>query len=197
MRAGDRIHPQHRHNLQRYHKMSDCASSSAETLVRTSERLPPTKKTAKVHFGEIIVDHGDVQAVTQTPHQQILRSQDVTCSKKPKSSRRGSQRSSLQGPMLSASHIEEAAGDVSDLTASLLLACLFCHFSDCLVLLPGTCGTSVRCLCSYSCLPELNDLCCCCTSSCCTNTDCDFLDLCFNTAECLELAMEMSELCFH
>ncbi|XP_069799930.1 myoD family inhibitor-like isoform X2 [Dendropsophus ebraccatus] len=171
--------------------MSDCASSSAETLVRTSERLPPAKKSAKIHFGEIIVDHGDVQVVTHPPHQQILRSPDVTC-KKPKSSRR----SSLQGPILSASHIEEAAGDVSDLTASLLLACLFCHFSDCLVLIPGTCSSGVRCLCSYSCLPDLNDLCCCCSSSCCTNMDCEFLDLCQHTAECLELAMEISEMCY-
>lgn len=98
--------------------------------------------------------------------------------------------------MLSASHIEEAAGDVSDLTASLLLACLFCHFSDCLVLLPGTCSTGVRCLCSHGCLPDLYDLCCC-PSSCCTNTDCELLDLCQHTAECVELAMEISEVCYH
>ncbi|XP_066435802.1 myoD family inhibitor domain-containing protein 2-like isoform X1 [Eleutherodactylus coqui] len=174
--------------------MTDGPSSSAEALVKTLDRLPPGKKSAKVHFGEVVVERGDVQAVTQPPHQQGLKNPNVTCTKQ-KSSRRSSQRNSRQGPVLSASHIEAAAGDVSDLTASLLLACLFCHFSDCLLLLPGTCLSGVRCLCSYTCLPDLHDLCCCGTSSCCTNSGC--LDLCQHTAECLELAMEISELCYH
>ncbi|XP_077140194.1 uncharacterized protein LOC143805148 isoform X1 [Ranitomeya variabilis] len=131
--------------------MSDLASSSAETLVRTSECLPTAKKSAKIHFGEVIDDHsavlGDLQAVTQPPHQQVFRSADVT-GKKQKSSRRSGKTSSVQGPVLSASHLEEAAGDVSDLTASLLLACLFCHFSDCVVLIPSTCSSDrcARCL---------------------------------------------------
>ncbi|XP_073397442.1 uncharacterized protein [Dendrobates tinctorius] len=179
--------------------MSDLASSSAETLGRTSECLPTAKKSAKIHFREVIDNHGavlgDLQAVTQPPHQQVFRSADVT-GKKQKSSRRSSKTSNVQGPVLSANHIEEAAGDVSDLTASLLLACLFCHFSDCLVLIPSTCSTGVRCLCSHSCLPDLYDLCCC-PSCCCTNTCCEFLDLCRHTAECLELAMEISALCYH
>ncbi|XP_044161863.1 myoD family inhibitor domain-containing protein 2-like isoform X1 [Bufo gargarizans] len=175
--------------------MSEGTSSSADALVRTSERLPAAKKSVKFNFGEITIDHGDIQAVTQPPHQQALRSSDVT-GKKQKSSRRSSQRSSLQGPVLTASHIEEAAGDVSDLTASLLLACLFCHFSDCLLLFPGTCSRGVCSLCSASCLPDLHDLCCC-PSPCCTNASCEFLDLCQHTAECLELAMEISALCYH
>ncbi|KAG8544998.1 hypothetical protein GDO81_021504 [Engystomops pustulosus] len=146
---------------------------------------------------------GDVQAVTQPPHQQVHRGADISCKKPPSSrkssqgsSRRSSRGSSVQGPVLSARHIEEAAGDVSDLTASLLLACLFCHFSDCLLLLPGACSTGGRCLCSSSCVPDLPDLCCC-PSSCCTNPSCEFLDLCQHTAECLELAMEVSQLCYH
>ncbi|KAG8544995.1 hypothetical protein GDO81_021504 [Engystomops pustulosus] len=181
----------------------ECGPSGAVALVRTSERLPPAKKSAKIHFGEIIVDHGDVQAVTQPPHQQVHRGADISCKKPPSSrkssqgsSRRSSRGSSVQGPVLSARHIEEAAGDVSDLTASLLLACLFCHFSDCLLLLPGACSTGGRCLCSSSCVPDLPDLCCC-PSSCCTNPSCEFLDLCQHTAECLELAMEVSQLCYH
>ncbi|KAM4020627.1 uncharacterized protein ACNLHF_000979 isoform 2-T2 [Anomaloglossus baeobatrachus] len=181
--------------------MTDSASGSAETLVRTSDRLPAAKKSAKIHFGEVIdADgsvRGDLQAVTQPPHQQVLRSPDVS-GKKPKSSRRSGKRSSLEGPVLSASHIEGAAGDVSDLTASLLLACLFCHFSDCLVLMPGTCTSGVRCLCCHSCLPDLYELCCCPSCCCCcTNPSCELLDMCQNTAECLELAMEISELCYH
>ncbi|KAG8544997.1 hypothetical protein GDO81_021504 [Engystomops pustulosus] len=96
----------------------ECGPSGAVALVRTSERLPPAKKSAKIHFGEIIVDHGDVQAVTQPPHQQVHRGADISCKKPPSSrkssqgsSRRSSRGSSVQGPVLSARHIEEAAGD--------------------------------------------------------------------------------------
>ncbi|XP_075041716.1 uncharacterized protein LOC142101267 isoform X2 [Mixophyes fleayi] len=168
------------------HTMSDGASGSPE-----AEGLTNTKKSSKISFGEM-TEHGDSQAVTQPPLQKVLRSPETTC-KKQKSSRRPSRRSSMRGPRLSASHIEEAAGDVSDLSASLLLACLFCHFSDCFVLIPGTCCSGLHTLC---CLPDLQDLCCC-PCSCCTNLDCDVLELCQNTAECLELAMEISELCYH
>ncbi|KAG9462093.1 hypothetical protein GDO78_014922, partial [Eleutherodactylus coqui] len=90
--------------------MTDGPSSSAEALVKTLDRLPPGKKSAKVHFGEVVVERGDVQAVTQPPHQQGLKNPNVTCTKQ-KSSRRSSQRNSRQGPVLSASHIEAAAGD--------------------------------------------------------------------------------------
>ncbi|XP_031748018.1 myoD family inhibitor domain-containing protein 2-like isoform X1 [Xenopus tropicalis] len=125
-------------------------------------------------------------------------SPEPTC---PKHQNRGSsRRKKTQGPKLSARHIEQAAGDVSDLSASLLLACLFCHFSDCLVLLPGTCDLGLRCLCCSqspsSCLSAFPDLCCCLSPSACSNTDCGCLDMCQHTAECLEFAMEVSELCY-
>ncbi|XP_072285963.1 myoD family inhibitor domain-containing protein 2 isoform X2 [Pyxicephalus adspersus] len=176
-------------------KMSESAAISPEALVRNSERLPPMKKTAKLHYGENIIEQVDIQTVTEAPHHQVLQEPQPSC-KEPKSSRRISIGSSLQSPRLSASHIEQAAGDVSDLTASLLLACLFCHFSDCVLLIPDTCCSGLRCLCSFSCLPDLYDLCCC-LPSCCNNFDCEFLDLCHHTSECLELAMEVSELCYH
>ncbi|KAM5146407.1 uncharacterized protein ACMZJ9_013621 [Mantella aurantiaca] len=175
--------------------MSESAATSSEALVRSSERLPATKKSAKLHFAENIKEQVDNQTVTEPPLQQTLRGSQPSC-KKPKSPRRTSKRSSLQSPRLSASHIEQAAGDVSDISASLLLACLFCHFTDCLHLIPGTCCSSLRCLCSFSCLPDLYDICCC-PTSCCNGLDCEFLDLCHQTTECLELAMEISELCYH
>ncbi|XP_073454074.1 myoD family inhibitor domain-containing protein 2 [Aquarana catesbeiana] len=175
--------------------MSESEATSPKTLVRNSERIPATKKSAKLHFGENIIEQADIQTVTEPPLQQVHRGTQPSC-KKPKSSHRTSKRSSLQSPRLSASHIEQAAGDVSDLSASLLLACLFCHFSDCLLLIPGTCCSSLRCLCSFTCIPDFYDLCCC-TPSCCNNLDCEFLDLCHHTTECLELAMEVSEMCYH
>ncbi|XP_068104822.1 myoD family inhibitor domain-containing protein 2-like isoform X1 [Hyperolius riggenbachi] len=169
-----------------------------ENAASSPEHLPATKKTARIHFADdiIVIEEGKGETVTQPPLQQILRGPQPS-HKKPKTSHRLSKnKNKQQSPRLSASHIEAAAGDVSDLTASLLLACLFCHFSDCLVLMPGTCFSSLRCLCAFSCLPDLCDLCCCSPSCCNAAIDCQFLDVCHHTAECLELAMEISELCF-
>lgn len=87
---------------------------------------------------------------------------------------------------------------LSDDCASLLLACLYCRFSELLRLVPETCG---RCLvrCCPSCRyydaakePMQNSDYCNCNMSC----DCGLLDSCQETSELIELAMEISEVCY-
>ncbi|KAM4020628.1 myoD family inhibitor domain-containing protein-like isoform 3-T3 [Anomaloglossus baeobatrachus] len=167
--------------------MTDSASGSAETLVRTSDRLPAAKKSAKIHFGEVIdADgsvRGDLQAVTQPPHQQVLRSPDVS-GKKPKSSRRSGKRSSLEGPVLSASHIEGAAGD--DRCARCLLAVLFCE-------------VSILCSSVLGCLSPCGSLCPCGLLSarlwpC--DPGCAVLDEGCRSSDCLDICLECCSLCF-
>ncbi|XP_042309650.1 uncharacterized protein LOC121923366 [Sceloporus undulatus] len=98
-----------------------------------------------------------------------------------------------------ASQIQEVAGD--ELCATLLLACLFCRSSDILPLLTGS-------FCFPSCFPlpacssRLLSLCsdpqgCCCCCCCCCRPEGPGLELCYQTGDCLELALEVSELCYH
>ncbi|XP_044161864.1 myoD family inhibitor domain-containing protein-like isoform X2 [Bufo gargarizans] len=171
--------------------MSEGTSSSADALVRTSERLPAAKKSVKFNFGEITIDHGDIQAVTQPPHQQALRSSDVT-GKKQKSSRRSSQRSSLQGPVLTASHIEEAAGD--DRCARCLLAVLFCEVSIVCSSVLGciSCGLcSDGALCGSLCPGGLT-----CARVWPCDPGCAILDEGCRSSDCLDICLECCSLCF-
>ncbi|XP_060108857.1 myoD family inhibitor domain-containing protein 2-like isoform X2 [Heteronotia binoei] len=105
-------------------------------------------------------------------------------------------KSSQKSCKSTASQIQEVAGD--DLCATLLLACLFCRFSDLLALLPG-------CFCScpplQGCNSMLLGLCsdprCCCCCCCCYGSDGAVLECCYQTGDCLELALEISEMCYH
>ncbi|XP_037685123.1 myoD family inhibitor domain-containing protein 2 [Choloepus didactylus] len=88
--------------------------------------------------------------------------------------------------------------DTDDECASLILACLFCQFLDCLLMLPDTCET----VCTNLCCPSYryhhtsdenhsrND----CNCNC--DMDCSLFESCHETSECLELAMEISEICY-
>ncbi|XP_073397441.1 myoD family inhibitor domain-containing protein-like isoform X2 [Dendrobates tinctorius] len=179
----------------RYYKMSDLASSSAETLGRTSECLPTAKKSAKIHFREVIDNHGavlgDLQAVTQPPHQQVFRSADVT-GKKQKSSRRSSKTSNVQGPVLSANHIEEAAGD--DRCARCLLAVLFCEVSILCSTVLGclSCGLcSDGALCGSLCPSGLM-----CARLWPCEPGCAVLDEGCRSSDCLDICLECCSLCF-
>ncbi|XP_053545351.1 myoD family inhibitor domain-containing protein 2 [Bombina bombina] len=82
--------------------------------------------------------------------------------------------------------------------ASLILACLFCHFCDFLLMLPNTCENIMLNLCCplhryyhTSAEEHTNNDC---------NCDCDFdcglFDACQESTECLEFAMEISEVCY-
>ncbi|KAM4652521.1 myoD family inhibitor domain-containing protein 2 [Discoglossus pictus] len=83
--------------------------------------------------------------------------------------------------------------------ASLILACLFCHFCDVLLMLPNTCQNLLTNMCCplhryYHTSdedPTNND----CGCNC--DFDCSIFDACHESSECLELAMEISEVCYH
>ncbi|XP_026977281.1 myoD family inhibitor domain-containing protein 2 isoform X1 [Sagmatias obliquidens] len=89
--------------------------------------------------------------------------------------------------------------DTDEDCASLILTCLFCQFLDCLLMLPDTCET----VCTSLCCPShryrhtsdeshsRND----CNCNC--DIDCSLFESCQETSECLELAMEISEICYH
>ncbi|XP_066206461.1 myoD family inhibitor domain-containing protein 2 [Saccopteryx leptura] len=88
--------------------------------------------------------------------------------------------------------------DTDEECASLILTCLFCQFWDCLLMLPDTCET----VCTSLCCPShryhhtsdenhsRND----CNCNC--DMDCSLFESCHETSECLELAMEISEICY-
>nr|XP_040145764.1 myoD family inhibitor domain-containing protein 2 [Ictidomys tridecemlineatus] len=92
----------------------------------------------------------------------------------------------------------ERQRDMEEECASLILACLFCQFGDCLLMLPDTCEA----VCTGLCFPShgyhhatdeehpRGD----CSCSC--DVDCSLFESCHETSECLELAMEISEMCY-
>ncbi|KAL7864479.1 hypothetical protein AOLI_G00158990 [Acnodon oligacanthus] len=92
------------------------------------------------------------------------------------------------------SHVPDAGEDC----ASILLACLYCRFSDMMTILPEACERALgRCCPSYKhykASSEQNQGKDCCT--CKVELDCGLLNACQETSEFLELAMEISEVCY-
>ncbi|KAM3621225.1 uncharacterized protein V6R79_008211 [Siganus canaliculatus] len=93
-----------------------------------------------------------------------------------------------------------------DLCAVVLLACLFCHPLDCLLATTSGCNkflwwlSSSLCGCETTTLQPLLDL----THSLCSRfgvrcllCDCPFCDICLQATECLDLAMEISQMLYH
>ncbi|KFP79912.1 MyoD family inhibitor domain-containing protein [Acanthisitta chloris] len=88
--------------------------------------------------------------------------------------------------------------DSDDECATLILACLFCQFWDFLIMLPDTCEHWLTDTCCpsnryYQTSDEdhgNND----CNCDC--DVDCSLFESCHETGECLELAMEISEVCY-
>ncbi|XP_056607017.1 myoD family inhibitor domain-containing protein 2 [Triplophysa dalaica] len=81
--------------------------------------------------------------------------------------------------------------------AELLLNCLFCRFYDLFLMLPETCERAANRICPaymyFSTTAEgarSSD----CKCNC--NFDCGLMDACHDTGECIELAMEISEVCY-
>ncbi|CAK6958347.1 myoD family inhibitor domain-containing protein isoform X1 [Scomber scombrus] len=95
-------------------------------------------------------------------------------------------------------HTEPSDG--VELCASFLLACLFCHPLDCLLATVRGCNQCVCSLCSslcgyesithhcdfFGCLGVHRFLC-----------DCPVCDICLQATECLDLAMEISQMLYH
>lgn len=86
----------------------------------------------------------------------------------------------------------------SEFCARIVLNCLFCRFYDLLLMLPETCERAAYSICPAYMLftppaesAHNNNWNCSC------DFDCGLMDACHETGECLELAMEISEVCYH
>ncbi|XP_028849576.1 uncharacterized protein LOC114798223 [Denticeps clupeoides] len=93
---------------------------------------------------------------------------------------------------------ESHLSDSRDDCASVLLACLYCNFYNIVVMLPGMCERSViRCCPSYKYYQvsgektQVDDCC-----NCNLTLDCSLCNSCQEAGELLELAMEISEVCY-
>uniref|UniRef100_A0A8D0L8S2 MyoD family inhibitor domain containing 2 n=1 Tax=Sphenodon punctatus TaxID=8508 RepID=A0A8D0L8S2_SPHPU len=89
--------------------------------------------------------------------------------------------------------------DVDDECATLILACLFCQFWDFLIMLPDACENWLTNVCcpshryhSTSNENHSNGDC-----NCDCDMDCSIFESCHETSECLELALEISQVCYH
>ncbi|XP_074862279.1 myoD family inhibitor domain-containing protein 2 isoform X2 [Carettochelys insculpta] len=85
-----------------------------------------------------------------------------------------------------------------DECASLILACLFCQFWDFLIMLPKACENWLTNVCCpsnryhhTSSENHSNNDC-----NCDCDIDCSIFESCHETSECLELALEISEVCY-
>ncbi|KAK2914670.1 hypothetical protein Q8A73_005264 [Channa argus] len=98
--------------------------------------------------------------------------------------------------------------DGEDLCAAILLACLFCHPLDCLLATMRACNECVWSLCSSLCgcestalqpLVDITHHCdlCRCLGVRCFLSDCPICDICLQATECLDLAMEISQMLYH
>ncbi|XP_061689323.1 myoD family inhibitor domain-containing protein 2 isoform X2 [Syngnathoides biaculeatus] len=92
-----------------------------------------------------------------------------------------------------------------DLCTPILLGCLFCHPLDCLLATVRGCS---KCLCSslFCCEPattqsllNITQHCnvCRCQELCDSQCDCSICGLCLQATECLDLAMEISQMLYH
>ncbi|XP_048035507.1 myoD family inhibitor domain-containing protein 2-like [Megalobrama amblycephala] len=88
--------------------------------------------------------------------------------------------------------------NTSDDCASILLACLYCRFCDIITMLPDACERAfIRCFPSYKYYSTSDeqskgkDWC-----SCNMEFNCNCMDSCQETSELIELAMEISEVCY-
>lgn len=90
---------------------------------------------------------------------------------------------------------------LTDDCAGIVLACLFCRFYDLCLMLPNSCAWAAHHLCpsyhnfaktSEAAHNNANGDC-----NCNCDFDCGLFDACHETGECLELAMEISEVCYH
>ncbi|KAJ6668249.1 hypothetical protein lerEdw1_015626 [Lerista edwardsae] len=89
--------------------------------------------------------------------------------------------------------------DSNDECATLILACLFCQFWDFLFMLPDVCENWLINVCcpSYRYRQTSSDDHNSGDCSCDCDIDCSILESCHETSECLELALEISQVCYH
>lgn len=81
--------------------------------------------------------------------------------------------------------------------AELLLNCLFCRFYDLFLMLPETCERAANRICpAYMYFSTTAEGARSSNCKCNCNFDCGLMDACHDTGECIELAMEISEVCY-
>lgn len=103
----------------------------------------------------------------------------------------------LQHSLLTAHNVMISYFCCSELCAGIVLNCLFCRFYDLFLMLPETCERAAISICPTYMLfsppaePAHTNWNCSC------DFDCGLRDICHETGECLELAMEISEVCYH
>ncbi|XP_068107936.1 myoD family inhibitor domain-containing protein 2 [Hyperolius riggenbachi] len=154
---------------------------------KTKEKLAKKTKEKK-HKPPPSPDTGD-ESFQETNHEKNMRL--VTYSSSKESSKILSYKEARQN----ASHQTDGEGEC----ASLILACLFCHFCDFLLMLPNVCENLVTSVCCpfhryyHTSDEEQSNNDCNCSCDC----DCGIFDICQESGECLELAMEISEVCYH
>ncbi|TWW61515.1 myoD family inhibitor domain-containing protein 2 [Takifugu flavidus] len=82
--------------------------------------------------------------------------------------------------------------------AEMVLSCLFCHFYDLIRLLPASCETSTHNCCpSYRHVDAVAEATRGSDEDVCIDLDCGLFSSCQDASDCLELAMEVSEICYH
>ncbi|KAM9534691.1 myoD family inhibitor domain-containing protein 2 [Salvelinus alpinus] len=104
-----------------------------------------------------------------------------------------SRKSSSSDSLSTSSHQTDTGADC----AGIVLSCLFCRFYDLFLMLPNSCEEATYCCCpsyrqyssSVEAIPS-NDC------NCNFDFDCGLFDTCQETGEFLELAMELSEICY-
>ncbi|KAM5148038.1 myoD family inhibitor domain-containing protein 2 [Mantella aurantiaca] len=164
------------------------ASSSREDKTKEKLSKKSKEKLSQKHKPPPSPDTGD-ESFQDTNQEKNMRL--VTYSSNEECSQILSYKESKQN----SAHPAEKEGEC----ASLILACLFCHFCDFLIMLPKVCENMVTSICCPSHRyhhtsdeEQANSDC-----NCNCDFDCGLCDACQETGECLELAMEISEVCYH
>nr|XP_004651570.2 myoD family inhibitor domain-containing protein 2 isoform X1 [Jaculus jaculus] len=161
-----------------------------EDMQLTNERHADEKP-----INAIVINSVSEFNITDGPAKETPREKDVSQSS-------ASSLSSLEECQTKFSYLQADTSvhhrDTDEECASLILTCLFCQFLDCLLMLPDTCETVCTNLCCpshrYHHAPDENHPRNDCNCNC--DMDCSLFESCHETSECLELAMEISEICY-
>ncbi|XP_030634253.1 myoD family inhibitor domain-containing protein 2 [Chanos chanos] len=97
----------------------------------------------------------------------------------------------------SAGSLTTSEPDNGEDCAGIVLFCLFCRYYDLFVMLPNSCERAANRICpSYKHFSETVEPVHSSDWNCHCDFDCGLFDACHETGECLELAMEISEVCY-
>ncbi|XP_029416478.1 myoD family inhibitor domain-containing protein 2 isoform X2 [Nannospalax galili] len=169
-------------------------SSFVNSLVDPNTHLTNEKRADEKPINAIVINSVSEFSITDGPAKEAPNEKNLSGS--------STSLSSLEECQTKFSYLQTDNSvhqrDTDEQCASLILTCLFCQFWDCLLMLPDTCEA----VCINLCCPShryhhasdenhpRND----CNCTC--DMDCSLFESCHETSECLELAMEISEICY-